>query len=135
MTQDLLLITASLSLVVLTAILVAMFVRISRALTALAEVLQGLQRELAPMVSDLRTISLNMAAASESLNDGMDQVGGFTRALGGIGNDLEQGRRTVKGVMDLVGGSLLSKLGLFGRALFNRAEPARGAQNGHFDMR
>ena len=103
MTMDLLLISASVALMVLTVILVTLFMMLTRSLANLAELLRGLQREMTPVLSDLRIISRNTAVASESLKNGLQGASRMSEALGNIGSDLEEGRKAVKGTMNTLG--------------------------------
>jgi hypothetical protein len=124
MALDILLISASIALAVLTGILVAMFFKLSRGLAEMGEMLRGMQRELTPLVQDLRTISVNAAAASDSLRTGMQRVGRMTQALGNVGDDLEEGRQMVMGGVELLGlltAPWLTKLKVFRKALFHRS--------------
>jgi hypothetical protein len=66
------------------------------------EKLEAFESEWLPLLSDLRMISLNTAAASESLCNGMQKFGRMTDALGNIGDDLEEGRQAVKGSLQSV---------------------------------
>jgi hypothetical protein len=96
-------ISISVTLLVLCAILVAQLAAIGRSLAALAELLRDLRRETTPMIADLRTISRHAVYLSESLRTGVDGVGRMGKAVGNIGDDLEEGRRSVKGGLKLLG--------------------------------
>ena len=117
MTQDILLISASITLLVLTGILIALFISLNRSLAKLGAVLH----ELSPMIADVKCISNNMAVASDSLRVSMHRISRFTETIGELGEDIEDGRQADKGGMDLLGkvaGPLFSKLNGFRRSLF-----------------
>ncbi len=137
-------ITASLCLLALTAVLISFLVRLGRSLHLLGETLKGMQREFAPMVGDMRAISANLASATRSLDSGLAGASRVSASLGHIGDDLEAGRQALKNGMTLLSGSWMSKLKLFGRML--AAKPAappplapeearRQAPSAHYDMR
>lgn len=94
MMQDIFLICASVTLVVVSSTMIFLVVSLNKGLAAL--------RDLSPVISDIRVISLNMAIASEGLAAGMQQVNRVTEVLGDIGDDIEQGRRVVKGTVETV---------------------------------
>jgi hypothetical protein len=127
MSPDILLISTSVTLLVLALILVSMFMTLNRSLATLAELLRGMQREVSPMIGDIRTISLNVAAASGSLRTGMEQVQRMTGALGNIGDDLEAGRKAVKGGVEMFTAPWPLKIWLIGQKLFNGFSAKNGA--------
>jgi hypothetical protein len=103
MTSDLLVIWTSIVLTVLAGTLIWALVMLNRSMQSLVGILGRFQDGLSPIVGDLAVISVNMAAASDGLRTSVQQVGRMTEAVGNIGGDLEQGRRAVKGGVELVG--------------------------------
>ena len=101
--MDLLLISASVALMTLSAVLVASFMLFNKNLAVMLESMRRLQGDLLPLAGDIRIISSNMASASESLKNGMEQMNHLTGAVGHIGDDLEEGRRAVKGGVEILG--------------------------------
>jgi len=113
MTTELLLIY--IVLVVLLGALVALLVLVQRSLSDLGTMLRELQRDLTPVAYELRKISENMASATESLKTGLEKTNRMTDALGNIGDDLETGRRVIKGgvsVLSEIAKPWLAKLGV-----------------------
>lgn len=104
MTLDIFLISASVALLVLSGTLIALFITLRQTMAEL--------RELTPVIADIRTISLNAAMASESLCLGFQQISRVSEALGNIGDDLEEGRRAVKGTVETVNQLVSPLLGL-----------------------
>lgn len=135
MTQDLLLVSASVCLIALTTLLLVLFVRLSKGLTAMGVALRGLEQELTPLLRDLRAISLNVVVASESMNKGLDGLHRLGGALGNIGDDLEAGRRLVKTSVLLAAGFWQSKWKFFGRMLAERSKAGREKADEHLEMR
>ena len=125
MPLDIFLIASSIALIVLAVCLVVGLFMLNRSLLAMGANLAELRRELVPMLGDLRTISLNVAIASESLSTGMERVNRMADAIGNLGDDLETGRRAVKGGLDLLGafsgGSWLSRAKSLASGLLRRA--------------
>ena len=103
MIQDIFLVSTSITLIVLSVILIVLFAMLNKILMAFAQDLQSLQKDLSPLISDARAISLNLAVSSEILRNGTEQVSRVTAALGNIGDDLEDGRRAVKGTVEALG--------------------------------
>jgi hypothetical protein len=116
MTSDLLVIWTSIALAILAGALIWALVMLNRSMKSLVIILGRFQEGMSPIVGDLAVISVNMAAASEGLRTSIHQVGRMTEAVGNIGGDLEQGRRAVRGGVELIGslaalaGPWLSKL-------------------------
>ena len=118
MNLDFFLITASVTLMLLSAVLITMFAMLIKSLSGLGSLLRGLQGELSPLASDLRSISVNLVAASEGLNLGIQRASRMTEAMGKIGDDLEAGRSAVKGSLEGIAqlaGPWMALLKLFGR--------------------
>lgn len=119
MTSDLLILSASFALAATSTVLILAFVMLNKSLVAMLEILRRLQGDLQPVVGNLSTISVNLAAASDGLKGSMQQLGRLSEAVGNIGDDLEQGRRAVKGGAEILGALAglaspwLSKLKLF----------------------
>jgi hypothetical protein len=113
MPLDLLLISASLALLALTYVSVALYIRLGQSL----DVLDLVAVELAPVIGDLRVAGHNLAAASEALRSGVQSVKRLTEVLGHAGDDLELGRLAVRG-----GAKFLASLAGPLRALFKRDE-------------
>ena len=119
MAPDLLALITSLALIILSVVLISTYVQLNRSMTALADLMKRLQSDVSPIMGDLATISGNMAAASEDLRSGMQQFSRMSDAVGNIGGDIEEGRRAVKGTMEMVGALAglvapwLSKLKMF----------------------
>lgn len=125
MALDIFLISSSVTLIVLAVCLVVALFMLNRSLLSIGANMADLRQELVPMLADLRTISLNVAIASESLSTGMERVNRMADAIGNIGDDLETGRRAVKGGLDLLGafsgGTWLSRIKSLASGLLRRA--------------
>jgi hypothetical protein len=98
MPLDVLLISASLALMVLTCILIALFIRLNKSLVVLSLVVA----EMAPMIGDMRVIGANLAVASDGLRSGVQDVKRLTQALGHVGDDIESGHQVVSGGAKIV---------------------------------
>lgn len=102
MALELFMISISITLLVLSAILVALFTNIGKSLAALVELLRELRQNINPVLDDVRIIRRQAVALSESLRSGMDGVSRMGQAIGNIGDDIEDGRKVVKGGMRLL---------------------------------
>src|ERR1039458_10161079 len=102
MSLELFMVAISVTLLVLSAILVALFTAIARSLVGLVELLREMRRELVPLMDDVRIIRHQAVALSGSLQNSMDGIGRVSDAIGNIGDDLEDGRRAVRGGMRLL---------------------------------
>ena len=103
MPLELYMISTSIALIAVSIILITIFSAINRSLAELNGMLREIKISVSPMASDIRTISRNAAAASESLRTGMEKINRMTDAVGAIGDDLEEGRRSVRGGMRVFG--------------------------------
>jgi|ERR1700722_8801041 uncharacterized protein YoxC len=92
----------SITLLILSALMICMFAMLTRSLSALSKLLKELQVELSPVLRDLRTLSLNVAEVSDNVRTGVQRISRMTEAVGNIGDDLELGRRSVRGGIHLV---------------------------------
>lgn len=113
MVLELFMISISVTLLVLSAILVALFTNIGKSLAAIAEMLREIRQNILPVMDDVRIIRRQAVALSESLRSGMDGVSRMGEAIGNIGDDLEGGRKAVKGgvrLLERLIGPWLSKM-------------------------
>jgi hypothetical protein len=92
----------SITLLVVSALLICMFIMLTRSLVALSKLLKDLQVELSPALRDLRTLTLNVAEVSDNVRTGVQRFSRMSEAVGNIGDDLELGRRSVRGGIRLV---------------------------------
>jgi len=99
----------SITLLVASALMLCMFFLLTRSLVALTKLLKDLQLELGPVIRDLRTLTLNVAEVSDNVRNGVQRFSRMSEAVGNIGDDLELGRRSVRGGIRLVN-SLISLL-------------------------
>jgi hypothetical protein len=95
-------ISVSVTLLVLSVLLLCMFAMLNKSLMALTKLLKDLHVELSPAIRDLRTLSLNVAEVSENVRTGVQRFSRMSEAIGNIGDDLELGRRSVRGGIYLV---------------------------------
>lgn len=102
MALELFLISISITLLVLSAILVALLTTINRSLGGLFQLLGEFRRDLAPVLEDVRVIRNQAVVLSESLRGGLDGVVRMSAALGEVGDDLQEGRRVVRGGFKLL---------------------------------
>jgi hypothetical protein len=110
MLLDLLYLSASVAFVVFSITLITVFVMLTRILTSLNCLLKGLRLDVAPMASDLRVVTQNLASASGSLRTGLQRVEHMTVALENFGDDLALGRNAVKGTWQILVSPWLAKL-------------------------
>jgi hypothetical protein len=103
MPNDLLTVTVCAVLITLSTVLMGLFILLLMGLRAQAAALRELRQELTPLLGEFRQTSQNLLAASAALRHGMQEAGTLAQALGGIGADLELGRRTVKSSFNWVG--------------------------------
>lgn|ERR1700677_1027638 len=99
----------SITLLVVSALMICMFAMLTKSLAAMSKLLKELQLELSPAIRDLRTLTLNVAEVSDNVRTGVQRFSRMSEAVGNIGDDLELGRRSVKGGIRLVN-SLISLL-------------------------
>jgi uncharacterized protein YoxC len=102
--SNLFLISTSITLLVLSVLLICMFAMLNRSLTVLTKLLKELHVEFSPAIRDLRTLTLNVAEVSDNVRTGVQRFSRMSEAVGNIGADLEEGRRTVKGGIRMVNG-------------------------------
>jgi hypothetical protein len=107
--SNLFLTAVSITLFVLSALLICVFAMLNRSLMALTKLLKELHVEFSPAIRDLRTLTLNVAEVSDNVRTGVQRFSRMSEAVGNIGDDLELGRRSVKGGLRLVN-SLISLL-------------------------
>ena len=107
--MDLFIITTSVTLVLLSASIVMMFVTLNRSVVALTESLKRLQSEVSPMVSEVR--------------EGLQRFNQVTQVVRALASDLEAGRKAVKGGLELLTAPWLGKLKIFGKMLLAGASP------------
>jgi uncharacterized protein YoxC len=107
--SNLFLISTSITLLVLSVLLLCMFAMLNKSLMALTKLLKELHVEFSPAIRDLRTLTLNVTEVSDNVRVGVQRFSRMSEAVGNIGDDLELGRRSVKGGIRLAN-SLISLL-------------------------
>jgi hypothetical protein len=102
MMSNLFLISTSITLLVVSVLLMCMFFMLNRSLLALTKLLKELHGEFSPAIRDLRTLTMNVTEVSDNVRIGVQRFSRMSEAVGNIGDDLELGRRSVRGGIHLV---------------------------------
>lgn len=97
MENQLLLALTSASMILMLGIVIALFILLNRGVRAATDALHGLRQDLAPLISDLRLLSSNAVQISSELRAFSQRIQGFSRSLGALGDDIDAGRRAIKG--------------------------------------
>ena len=96
MSTDILTVTLCVALIALVAVLVPLLFLLKSCLGAIDHLVRTMNRELMPVVGDIRAISSNLVQASDRVRSGAERATRLGEAVGGLGDDLERVRSSVK---------------------------------------
>lgn len=99
-------IIAAIAFVILVGYVVYTLIQVRKTLVELQVVLAHMNNQLPSLLNDLRLMTENVNAVSEQARDGIDHASVFLRAVGAVGETVEQVHELVKGQ----GEGLVSKL-------------------------